>query len=70
VDASEPTVEELLSHIANLYLAFDIFMWDYHCRHHVNDDKPGSFEYKACLKYPCNILSLYILSRQSEVGNG
>jgi hypothetical protein len=64
--SSEPTVEELLFHIKNLYLAFDILMWDYHWKHHDNDDKPGGYEYKACLHYPCNILALYILRNKPE----
>jgi hypothetical protein len=62
--SSEPTVDQLLSHIKNLYLAFDTLMWDYHWRHHKDDG--DTREYKACIHYPCNILSLYILSKNTE----
>jgi hypothetical protein len=65
--SSEPTVEELIFHIKNLYLAIDTLMWDYHWRHHKDDGDIR--EYKSCIHYPCNILSLYILNKKPKDDN-
>jgi uncharacterized SAM-dependent methyltransferase len=62
MESSEPTVEELLNHINNLYGAFHTLMWDYHARFHA--DEGDTKDYLACVHYPCVVLGLQLFRHQ------